>query len=232
MSECARPAWVKSTADDLWNNNLMIAKRNPDAPVLILEDDVHFLPAVRDYAAHIDTLIASNKCELYSLGMVPLMSWPSSSRDICIVAGGSATAVLFSTAGRQRLVREYGDDPSYKTSKNNIVRFAENFGFTMLHDYEVYFQFHALSSAEPCAVQPMPYTENRQNWNNPALELAINMTGAEEDGTTYFMISHMLGYYSGGVMILMVLFLILVLYFTTHALRCIGVGGTKKNKFP
>ena len=85
------------TPDDLWNNNLMIARAgNPDAPVLILEDDVHFLPAVRDYAAHIDTLIASNKCELYSLGMVPLMSWPSSSRDICIVAAASGCSVFHS----------------------------------------------------------------------------------------------------------------------------------------
>ena len=201
MSECARPAWVKSTADDLWNNNLMIAKRNPDAPVLILEDDVHFLPAVREYAAHIDTVIAGNQCELYSLGVAPLITFPSSSKDLSIVLAGSSQAVLFSTAGRQRLLREYGDDPSYKTP-------------LPLHDLETYFRFHALTSMKPCAAQPHPPTLNRQQWDNPICRFFFYATGAEQDGTLYYQLAHVAGFF-GGLFTLILLSLVnLVLLFT------------------
>ena len=76
MTDCARPHWIKRASQDLWNNNLMIAKRDPNVPVLILEDDVHFLPRVHDYAKCIDETVANNKCELYSLGIACFLCFP------------------------------------------------------------------------------------------------------------------------------------------------------------
>ena len=113
MADCTRPQWVTKPSHDLWNNNLSIAKRDPSVPVLILEDDVRFLPRVRDYAKHIDETVANNKCELYSLGSDMQLSFPSFplNNDITVLDAVSSHAVLFSSNGRQRLVREYGDNP-------------------------------------------------------------------------------------------------------------------------
>ena len=89
FSDCARPHGISKSSQDLWRNNLMIAKRDPNSPMMILEDDVHFLPTVHDYAEHIDQTIANDRCELYTLGLAPIMSFPSSNEDMTILFGRS-----------------------------------------------------------------------------------------------------------------------------------------------
>lgn len=192
MSECKRPKWVTTPSLDLWQNNLAIAKRDPHSPVIILEDDVQFLPTVHEYAEHIDTLIANNECEVYSLGALPAISFPSSNKDMTVLYGGSAHAMLYSARGRQRLVRDYSNDTSYKVSP--FVHYI----FAWLHDTEMYAMLHALAPLKPCAVQSHPFTENQKEWRNVVLDVFYELTNAREDGTTLYECMHLLGRYCGG----------------------------------
>lgn len=188
-SECPRPEWVTKASDDLWRNNIMIAQRDPSSPVLILEDDVCFLPRVRDLAAHIDAVVAQENCEVYSLGSVPFLSVPTFGRDVTILVGGSAHAVLYTARARQRLVRLYGDDPSFK--KPLLPGLS-------CHDLEISRVFHMLAPARPCAVQAHPMTENREDWTNLVFDVVFRLTGAHEDGTLLYELLHFVGRSFGG----------------------------------
>lgn len=196
FSDCARPQGVNTPSQDLWRNNLMIAKRDPNSPVLILEDDVHFLPAVRDYAEHIDQTIANDRCEIYTLGVQPIMSFPSSNEDMTILLGAQAQAVLFSTRARQRLIRNYGEDLSYKASLSAVVN---TLGLPWLHDAEIFYMFHTLAPKKPCAVQSHPLTENQKEWANIFTHVVLDLSGARDDGTTLYEIGHVLGFYFCGI---------------------------------
>jgi len=195
MSDCARPKWVTKPSEDLWANNLMIAKRDPESPMLVLEDDVHFLPEVHEYAKHVDETIANDMCEIYTLGIAPVISFPSSTKDMTILFGGSTQAVLFSTRARQRLIRDYGEDPSYKASFRGTLK---TLGLPWLHDHEVYYMFHTLAPAQPCAVQSLPLTENQKEWRTFLSDIVFDLSGARDDGTKLFQIHHALGRYFGG----------------------------------
>ena len=206
MAECARPSWVTKPSDDLWNNNLSIAKRDPSIPVLVLEDDVKFLPRLRDYAQHIDKTVSDNECEVYSLGIVCFLCLPWKT-DIKPILGGGAQAVFFSAKGRQRLVREYADNPSYKTKD-----ITQNLNLTWLHDGEIYYEFETLAAPEVCAVQAFPMTENQQEWGNYLTSTAFEVTGARKDGTFLFELSHNIAYHFFGFIPLGLLNIVLVFY--------------------
>ena len=93
MSECLRPGWVKDSSQDLWNNNLNILKRDYEGPSMILEDDVQFLPRVREYAKRIDDFVREDKCDAYSLGTAPIFSIPAG-WHVRIFMGGAAHALV------------------------------------------------------------------------------------------------------------------------------------------
>jgi hypothetical protein len=193
----------------------MIAKRDLNSPVMILEDDVHFLPTVRDYAEHIDQTIANDRCEIYTLGIAPMMSFPSSNKDMTILLGGCTQAVLFSTRARQRLVREYGDDASYKATPKSTVN---TLGFKWLHDTEIYYMFHTLAPMKPCAVQSHPLTENQKEWRNVLTDIVFDLSGARDDGTVLFDIHHALGCYFGGLIPFLVFIAFLIQYSSRSSL--------------
>ena len=207
MSRCARPSWVTKASDDLWRNNLMIAKRDPTVPVLIMEDDVRFLPRVYDYANHIDQMVAKSQCEIYSLGMSPSLSFVSSRSDITVLIGGCFQAVLYSARGRNRIVQEYDKIAFYKRSIMRHV--SELLGLKWLHDTDLTYRFHTLIPIEPCAVQSFPMTENQKEWKHAVISAMIFMTGAREDGTRLFEMQHMIGRFGG--LVPFVIFVILVL---------------------
>ena len=216
MTDCARPQWVTKPSDDLWNNTLMIAKRDPNVPVLILEDDVQFLPRVNDYAQHIDEIVANNKCELYSLGLGCALSFPLIN-DTRVVIGGGSHAILYSANGRQHLIREYGDNPSYK---NSIVKnILASLGFPWLHDCEIYYELHTLAPKEPCAVQSCPLTDNQKEWDNIFINTVFYLTGAREDGTVYFELMHIIGTYFFGTIPLAILTFVLFAYLIRSRLK-------------
>jgi hypothetical protein len=208
MAECARPSWVRKPSDDLWNNNLSIAKRDPSIPVLVLEDDVKFLPRLRDYAQHIDKTVSDNECEVYSLGVICSLCFPSN--DIRVSLGGGTQAVLYSAKGRQRLVREYGDNPSFKNGMMQYI--AHTLNATWLHDGEIYYEFHTLTSSEPCAVQSFPMTENQQEWGSNVTDKIFELTGAREDGTFLFESAHKIAYHVWGFIPLILFQISLSLY--------------------
>ena len=218
MSRCARPSWVTRVSDDLWRNNIIIAKRDPTVPVMIMEDDVRFLPRVHDYANHIDQMVAGNKCEIYSLGMLPSLSFPSSRADITVFLAGGFQAVLYSSRGRNRLVREYGNDPSYRKCTMRYV--LEFFRFQWLHDIELTYNFYTLIPVRPCAVQSFPTTENQTVWRHALLSIMFHMSGAQKDGTKLFEMQHAIGRLGGCLP-----FVTFVVFVLAHVLKH---GGVKR----
>lgn len=207
LSDCARPKWVTKVSHDLWNNNITIAKRDVNIPMLVLEDDVQFLPAVYDYAEHIDNVIANDRCEVYSLGACSTFSYQSSSKDITILLGGASQAFLFSKSGRQRLVQEYSDDSSYKS---DIITHVKYIGIPWLHDLEIYYMFNVLAPIRPCAVQRFPMTENQKEWNNAFIHLIFYLTDASNDGAAIFELCHALGCFGGYIPVLITVLVLIV----------------------
>lgn len=209
LSDCARPTWVTKVSDDLWNNNIMIAKRDLSTPMLVLEDDVQFLPRVYEYAEHINEMIASEKCEVYSLGVCSTLSYQSSSKDMTILLAGATQAILFSKSARQRLVREYGDNALYKS---DIIAHVEHMGIPWLHDLEIYYMFHALAPIKPCAVQLFPMTQNQKEWSNALQRIIFYLTNASKDGTAIFEYSHTLGRFGGSILLPVITILVFMVY--------------------
>ena len=90
-------------------------------------------------------------------------------------------------------------------------------GFKWLHDAELYYMFHSLTSLKPCAVQSLPLTENQKEWGNVLINTVFDVTGARDDGTTLFEIHHALGRYVGGVIPFFVLIFLLIQHAHQHA---------------
>ena len=65
-----------------------------------------------------------------------------------------------------------------------------------------------------CRTAPPTTTLNRQQWDNPICRFFFYATGAEQDGTLYYQLAHVAGFF-GGLFTLILLSLVnLVLLFT------------------
>lgn len=86
---CAKPG-VTSPAQDLWHANQFVATHADAAnleAVLILEDDVRFLPALRTTAPLIEALLVRNaeRAVGYTLGTCPLASVPAGEHHLRVL---------------------------------------------------------------------------------------------------------------------------------------------------
>jgi hypothetical protein len=143
---------VKNTSEDLWHANLEISKRSaPGEHVIIFEDDVMFLDVFRERASLVEDFVLSNPyVDTYNLGCITIFSSPipqHGSHRVYLLGG--AHAVIYSPSCLARFpeldLRGYGP-------------------LCCLHDVMSGFHFKMYVPSEPHASQPIPETENRENW--------------------------------------------------------------------
>jgi hypothetical protein len=105
-----KPAWVRGTRDDLWHANLTamdhFLAHSDRTFLLLLEDDVQFLPAFREHARGIEAFLRSQPdvC-LYNLGCVPLYARGHTDGHYRVGQAGGAHAVLYSRGAVSELLR-------------------------------------------------------------------------------------------------------------------------------
>ena len=109
--KCSKPRWVNNTMNDLWSvNREILHKISYDTLytkakyILVLEDDVQFTPDFKKHVGEIeDFLYNKPTVELYSLGCVPILTFPSLSSHIAVYFASGAHAVLYSRNACKRM---------------------------------------------------------------------------------------------------------------------------------
>ena len=99
---CKKPDWVRNTISDIWHANLHIFDRG--GPVIILEDDVRFVPCIRTLAASIEKFVLySGKVDVYLLGGQSFVNRPSLGPHIRSRFSGDAHAAIYTEKGVERV---------------------------------------------------------------------------------------------------------------------------------
>ena len=104
--KCKKPAWVQTSATDLWHVNCHIAEsalRDGVTPILILEDDVLFTDDFLSSAKGIENFVHKHPAPLaYKLGCSPVVSIPFETNHIRSLFGADAHAVIYNRAALLR----------------------------------------------------------------------------------------------------------------------------------
>ena len=138
---------VDTTSKDLWHANSTIMKlcSEMEEPVLILEDDVQFLPRFRHGASRVEAFLSETPgAGAYNLGCLPLLSYPVRCGHLRGLVLGFAHAVVYTRRGRDAL-------------QDKTV--------TRLHDLECSVSTRMYFHAFPLAVQAIEATENSKQWD-------------------------------------------------------------------
>lgn len=157
FNKCNKPAWVNSSAMDIWHANLTILEKHlneSNTPVLMLEDDVEFTDNAFHKCSDIEHFIENEYVDVYSLGSQAYLSYPVDFNHVRIVCGGCAQAVIFTI--------------------NGAMKFREINRILGLHDSDMYMQLNSYMGTTPIATQTFPETTNSKEWNYGGLLLKYN----------------------------------------------------------
>ena len=150
---CDKPDWVQNSAHDLWHANLYVLGRATSFPVLILEDDVQFLPALRSRAATVDAFLHGHPdVDLYSLGSIPFVSRPSLSDHLRLLFGGTSHAWIYTASGAAKIAS---------------LRPSKAAGWT--HDTVATRTLTTYMHATPLAIQRFERSSNSELWDPTGL---------------------------------------------------------------
>lgn len=153
--KCEKPEWVTNTAMDLWHTNLTAFALHQKSiysatPLLLLEDDVEFVPIIRELANEIETFITQNNVDFYSLGGIPVLCVPSFIENhVRVYSGHDAHALIYTANGMQKAK----DVPKKSFHDNMFTKYMNSW-----------------YSKTVCAIQDKTeLTENSQLWSSSAL---------------------------------------------------------------
>tara|TARA_B100001123_G_C15162767_1_gene968128 strand:+ start:472 stop:1155 length:684 start_codon:yes stop_codon:yes gene_type:complete len=146
FKNCKKPKWVSNSAFDLWHANKEIFTLTQDLnePILVLEDDIEFLPFLKKFAPSIENFIKRKDIEAYSLGCIPYLSVPWEKEHIRSFLTGTAHAVIYTPQARKKMNKKF---------------------IRLLHDVEILPQLKTYTSRIPCAIQEFSPTENSMLWD-------------------------------------------------------------------
>ena len=167
---------VYSCAADLWHANVRASRIGAKGPLLILEDDVRFLPSFRAQAREIEKFLLQMQgpCA-YNLGCCPYVSLPWKGH-IRVLQGGDCHAMLYN---------------------REALSLFQNMTIRWLHDLEIYRRMKVYTGRQPHAIQKKVDTENSDDWNVLGLPmLLVRVLGANSD-VRYYTNAHVAGRYGG-----------------------------------
>ena len=146
--------WVHSTIQDIWHANQKAISLSENHSVLILEDDVKFLPAFKKHADTVEQFFIRQKdaCS-YNLGSHVLLSIPSKNPHIRVLLGGMNQAVLYNVKAIHKM----------KSITINIVP----------HDLVLTRNIKTFVFKIPLTFQILTNTLNSKQWNVAGLPLLV-----------------------------------------------------------
>lgn len=158
---------VRTPAQDLWHANQYIARISTAPLVLILEDDVQFMPHFARLAPEIDAFLTERRRSAlaYNLGCFVHAGVPIG-MHIRVMCGGCAHAVVYTRPALLRFARM------------PLPRWG-------LHDVMVFLRITTYAARKACAVQPYERTANSSYWDYFRVVELLN-SACESDAARLF----------------------------------------------
>mgnify|MGYP001319832229 FL=1 len=155
-------------------NVLKHANENNFKNILVFEDDFILDEEIKDeHVIHsIDNFISNNDFNLYFIGCIPYVIWPSlSTEHVKVILGGTNHSVIYSKEARDKIINIFDEDKCYSSL----------FGFyhidmiyhTILRNNYMYYK--------PLCYQPLIMTENRKDWTLPIIDYIIELYELDKD---------------------------------------------------
>ena len=183
---------VYTAGQDLWHANKNVSRMISNEPVIILEDDVEFLPIIRELANDVEDFVIGYQGPLcYRMGCIPFFSI-SQGDHLKIFLGADTHGCIFNS---------------------EAITMITSIDVAFLHDLEISLYMDIYSNKNPMALQGKEYTENAQTWNVLGIPmLYVNVVGQGNMELMYGR-SHLIGAFGGVAPLVMCLVLILFLLF-------------------
>lgn len=169
---------VRNTHDDILHALVSaLTFTGASKPVLILEDDVSFMPNIRKAAAYVEEFITTNKnWDIYALACTSFRSRVSLKRHIRTYKMGSCHAWIYSPRAISWLTSH--------TTYSEILGLMRCKKLT--HELAISLLLVNYMHRTPLAVQPHPMTENASLWMTPLFKLFHKLCRSEKDGTLFY----------------------------------------------
>lgn len=184
---------VGTTAADLFHAWRNVCRRFPHGATLVLEDDFTVIPEKLHRLASVDQFLLEHAgtYDIYSLGIIPLVSVPGVAEHRHILLGAASQAVVLSERAKATLAAMPDDELARHIDLHMMAR------------------LRAYAASDPIIVQAFPLTENMQTcWMAgvpPPLDALalramthfLHSTGADANGRPLFELCARLGTVGG-----------------------------------
>ena len=179
---------IYSPGQDLWHANKNVSKMISDEPVIILEDDVEFLPVIREVASDVEDFVIGYRGPLcYRMGCIPFFSIPEADH-LRIFLGADTHGCIFNSEAVGKITSIY---------------------VSFLHDLEMSLYMDVYSHKNPMAIQKKENTENARTWNVLGIPMFYINTVGQGNMELLYRRSHLIGSFGGIVPLVMLLVLLL-----------------------
>lgn len=179
---------VYTPAQDLWHANKNVSGMISNEPVIILEDDVEFLPIIREVASDVEDFVTGYRGPLcYRMGCIPFFSVPEGDH-LRIFLGADTHGCIFNSKAVDRIT---------------------SIDVSFLHDLEMSLYMDVYSHKNPMAIQEKENTENAQTWNVLGIPMFYINTVGQGNMELLYGRSHLIGSF-GGIVPLLIMFLALI----------------------
>lgn len=186
---------INSPGQDLWHANKYVSGMISNEPVIILEDDVEFLPVIKEIASEVEDFVIGYRGPLcYRMGCIPFFSIPDDNH-LRIFLGADTHGCIFNSEAVDKITSIH---------------------VSFLHDLEMSLYMDVYSHKNPMAIQEKENTENAQSWNVLGIPMFYINTVGQGNMELLYGRSHLIGSFGGIVPLLimsLVLIFVVVIYF-------------------
>lgn len=208
---------INSTTEDIFDAICTACRYVKEGPLLILEDDVNFLPEIKSHANEVDSFLKfDTNWDIYSLGSHPIFVNPIfiPCKHVKVFSMACAQCIFLS----KNMVNLLQNQDFIKHISLRIRQYSR---FGIAKDIILSSCVNSYMYKIPLAVQPHPLnTENSKYWNNIFLTFLIKLFKAEDDGTNYYKFMHKTIYVGGIIpalsIILTCLFIFVKIMYTRY----------------
>jgi hypothetical protein len=175
---------VDSVAKDILHALINASFLVDNGPLLVLEDDVRFLPRIFNHINNIETFINDNKdWDVYALGAHPLKSERGFNTHVRVFKMGGSHAWIYSNSGlellkssntRERIHTDLETKSRFNTHEVLLSTLARSYMYNI-----------------PLAVQPHPFTNSAERWMSLPRKLFIISVNGHRNGELLYRLSHM-----------------------------------------
>lgn len=182
---------IHSPAQDLWHANKIVSRMISNQPVIILEDDVEFLPVIREVASDVEDFVMGYRGPLcYRMGCIPFFSIPQGDH-LRVFLAADTHACIFNSGAVSKIT---------------------SIPVTFFHDLEMSLYMDVYTHKNPMAIQEKEDTENSRAWNVLGIPMLYVNTVGQGNMELLYTRSHSIGIFGGVIPLIM--FIVLILFST------------------